>query len=152
MDVHGPLYKLDIHDVDSRDSGDYAIVVKGHRSAARLNVEAKPEFTMQDKYMEPLVLRVGASAAIEVPFHGSPQPRAVWKKNNIMVIENRRLHVDTVYNLTALSINRASRDDAGSYSLTLENQFGGATLNIDVIVLGKYFVMICVFLSVMHNN
>ena len=141
MDVRGPLYRLDVHDVDSRDAGDYAIVVQGHRSVARLNVEAKPEFTMTDKYLEPLVLRVGSSAAIEVPFHGSPQPRAVWKKNNIMVMENRRLHVDTVYNLTTLTISRATRDDAGHYTLTLENQFGSGTLNIQVVVLGRYLAL-----------
>jgi len=42
--VTGRSYRLTVRDVDDRDAGDYAIVVKGHRSEARLEVEARPEF------------------------------------------------------------------------------------------------------------
>ena len=44
MGVAGRSYRLTVRDVDDRDAGDYAIVVKGHRSEARLDVEARPEF------------------------------------------------------------------------------------------------------------
>jgi len=42
--VTGSRYRLTVRDVDDRDAGDYAIVVKGHRSEARLEVESRPEF------------------------------------------------------------------------------------------------------------
>ena len=42
--VSGRTYHMTVKDVDDRDAGDYAIVVRGHRSEARLEVEARPEF------------------------------------------------------------------------------------------------------------
>jgi len=48
--VTGRNYRLTVRDVDDRDSGDYAIVVKGHRSEARLEVEARPEFKVRTAY------------------------------------------------------------------------------------------------------
>ena len=50
-----------------------------YRSVARLLVEAKPEFKLTDKFLEPIIIRAGNSATLEVPFHGSPQPRPQWK-------------------------------------------------------------------------
>jgi len=50
MAVAGRQYRLTVRDVDDRDAGDYAIVVKGHRSEARLEVEARPEFKVPHLY------------------------------------------------------------------------------------------------------
>ena len=75
----GPKHSLTVNRVDDRDAGEYACVIKGHRSAARLYVEAKPEFSISDKYHEPLVLKAGNSVTVEVPFQASPQPRCNWK-------------------------------------------------------------------------
>jgi Immunoglobulin I-set domain len=57
--VAGRNYRLTIRDVDDRDAGDYAIVVSGHRSEARLNVEARPEFKVSDSDYD-LCMRVVA--------------------------------------------------------------------------------------------
>ena len=130
-------YGLTVRDIEAKDSGDYAIVVKGHRSAARLSVEAKPEFIMSEQYAKPIVLHVGGSTVIEVPFRGSPQPRATWRFEGRQISENRKKHSETIYNMTSLTLSRAELDDAGSYSLTLENNFGSAQINIKVVVLGK---------------
>ena len=110
----------------------------GHRSEARLHVEAKPEFKVTDKFLEPLVLKAGTSAAVEVPFSGSPQPKLTWRLNGAHLCENRRVHVETIHNLTSLVISRAERTDAGTYTLSLENQFGTSNLSVKVIVLGKW--------------
>ena len=48
--VTGRNYRLTVRDVDDRDAGDYAIVVKGHRSEARLEVEARPEFKVRSVF------------------------------------------------------------------------------------------------------
>ena len=132
-------YGLTVRDLEARDSGDYAIVVKGHRSAARLSVEAKPEFIMSEEFAKPIVLKVGGSTVIEVPFRGSPQPRATWRFEGRQISESRKKHSETIYNMTSLTISRAELDDAGSYTLLLENNFGSAQISIKVIVLGKWF-------------
>jgi hypothetical protein len=92
-----------------------------------------------DKYLEPLVLRAGTSAAVEVPFVGSPQPKVNWWYGAGQLLrDSRRVRVETIYNLTTLVISRAERSDAGTYTLSLENQFGTSNLTVQVIVLGRY--------------
>ncbi len=133
----GPRYHLTVNEVDSRDSGDYTFLCKGHRSTARLSVEARPELVMEDKFLEQIILKVGGYASIEVPYRASPNPRATWRLNGHVVTENRRIRIDNIYNMSSLLISKAEKEDAGEYSLTLENPFGKATLKVKVIVLGK---------------
>ena len=91
---------------------------------------------VSDRYLEPLVLRAGTSAAVEVPFAGSPQPKVAWMVGGQVLRDVRRVRVETIYNLTTLVISRAERSDAGTYTLSLENQFGTSNLTVQVVVLG----------------
>ena len=61
------------------------------------------------------------------------------------LLEGRRIQVDTIYNMTCLVISRAERQDAGEYSLTVENAHGSATFRVKVIVLGKCYFYLCLF-------
>ena len=101
-------------------------------------IAVKPEFLDISKYEEPLILRVGQSAAIEVPFKACPQPKVTWKCDGHSLPESRRFKVDTIYNMTSMIIARAEKPDAGTYTLVLENGFGKATFSVPVIVLGKF--------------
>ena len=56
--------------------------------------------------------------------------------NGSTLFENRRVQVETTWNMTSLLVSRAERQDAGQYSLTLENNYGSSTLNVEVIVIG----------------
>ena len=134
----GRRHRLTVNRVDSRDGGDYAILVKGHRSAGRLSVEMPPTFTHEDLYAKPLVVRRGSPVSIEVPFCSAPQPRVTWRVDGRPLAESRRMHVDNVFNATSLLIGRAERDDSGTYTVTLENSFGTLTTNVKVIVKGRY--------------
>ena len=96
-----------------------------------------PKFTREDLYSEALVLKAGQSAAVEVPFC-APQPRVRWNFEGLTLHESRRIQLDTVYNMTSLTITKAEKSDAGTYSLHLDNPFGSARLDVKVIVLGKY--------------
>ena len=51
--VNGGLHTLTVRSVDAIDVGDYAINVKGFRSNAQLEVEAKPELHVDDRYKTP---------------------------------------------------------------------------------------------------
>lgn len=143
------LYGLTIRDLEAKDSGDYAIVVKGHRSSARLSVEAKPEFLVSDLYSKPIVLNVGDATVIEVPFRGSPQPRATWRFEGMHISENRKKYSETIYNMTSLTLSRVTLEDAGTYTLLLENNFGSVQMSARVIVLGESWhslVHTCIFI------
>ena len=93
--VQGNSHRLTIRNVDSTDAGDYTINIKGHRSAARLEVEAKPEIYIDEKYKKPVKLKAGSSLTIEVPFTGSPQPKATWRFNGEPIRESRRMTGNT---------------------------------------------------------
>lgn len=95
-----------------------------------------PKFSREDLFSEPLVLRAGQSAAVEVPFCAAPQPRVRWSFEGLTLHESRRIKLDTVHNMTSLMITKAEKSDAGTYSLSLDNPFGSAHLNVRVIVLG----------------
>ena len=81
-------------------------------------------------------MRAGQSIVLEIPFTGCPQPRATWRLNGESVYDSRRIKVDTIYNMASLSIGRCEFDDAGEYSLALDNIHGTVRLNIKVTVLG----------------
>ncbi len=101
-----------------------------------------PRFGREDLYSEPLVLNAGQSAVVEVPFCAAPQPRVRWSYDGLTLHESRRIKLDTVYNTTTLTINKAERADAGTYNLHLDNPFGSANLNVKVIVLGERVVCV----------
>ena len=88
-------------------------------------------------YSDDLIIQCNKSAIIEIPFTGSPQPKVVWKYNNKSLPDFTRITSETIYNMTALTISRSKRTDTGSYSLSLENKHGSATITIRVQVIGK---------------
>ncbi len=93
--------------------------------------------TVSDKYKDTLVIHVNKTAIIEVPFTGNPQPSVKWQFNNGRLPDVTRTTDETIYNMTALTISRAKRSDSGTFSLTLENSSGKATLSVKVKVIGK---------------
>ncbi len=82
-------------------------------------------------------MKEGESTAIEVPFTASPQPEVRWEHNHRTLRPSKRVTMDSIHNMTSLCIGRAELDDAGTYSLTMENTHGKVSLNIKVIVVGK---------------
>ena len=90
------------------------------------------------------MLRAGQSASVEVPFTAAPQPRIRWTFDGITLYESRRIKIDSGYNLASLLIAKAEKQDAGTYTLHMDNPFGSATLNVKVIVLGKLPTRTCI--------
>lgn len=90
------------------------------------------------QYEDRLVLKAGSSAAIEIPFSGSPEPTCTWKYKNSKLPDARRFKVDTIKNMTSMTIAKTVRSDSGKYSLSLENEYGKASFSIELVVLGEY--------------
>ena len=93
---------------------------------------------MDTKFKDGMTMKANTSAIIEVPFTGSPQPSVTWNYNGGPLPDIRRTFSETIYNMTALTINRAKLSDAGDYRLTLENNNGKTSITIKVKVIGKY--------------
>jgi len=92
---------------------------------------------VSEKYATGILLHAGKSTIIEVPFTGAPQPKITWQFNGSKLPDPTRTTVETIYNMTGLTLNRVKRADAGTYSLQLENATGKATLSVKVRVIGK---------------
>ena len=97
-------------------------------------------------YEDRLVLKAGSAAAIEIPYSGCPQPKATWKYKSGKLPDPKRFKTDTIKTMTSLTIAKTIRSDSGKYTLSLDNEHGTATFNIEVVVLGrqKYFISLFV--------
>ena len=89
-------------------------------------------------YEDKIILKAGASTVIQIPFAGCPQPIAEWKYKGGKLPDVKRFKADSIVNSTSLSMAKVVRSDAGKYSVDLKNDFGSATFNIELVVLGNF--------------
>ncbi len=82
-------------------------------------------------------VKAGTPIHLEVPFEGEPQPTVTWKQNDVTVPSEGRKDITIKENYTELHILSSQRGDSGTYSLTLQNEFGKDTGSCHVTVLGK---------------
>lgn len=97
---------------------------------------APPRFT-NSSLEDTLTLKTGQSTAIEIPFSGNPQPKVKWTFNGGKYTDPKRIKDETIYNMTSLTLAKVKRKDAGKYSVTLENEYGQATISVNINVLGN---------------
>ncbi|VEL06667.1 unnamed protein product [Protopolystoma xenopodis] len=110
-------------------------------SEATLPIIAKPRFLkpMIDKFgIKPIKVKVGQPVQFELTYRAEPDPSVSWT-----VHDNKPLvtNLDTVVGFkersTSVSISNAQRRHTALYTLTVENEVGKDTANLEVVVLGK---------------
>ena len=101
---------------------------------------AAPTFKLANKYKEILYLKEASSTVIEIPFFGSPQPKAKWTFDRGPMPDNRRVTVETIRNMTCVRLTRVERDESGDYTLNLQNDKGKTSVTITVVVMSKYWL------------
>jgi titin len=89
------------------------------------------------KFEDTIIMKVKTSKVIEVPFVASPMPKITWAFNDGKFSDEKRVTVETIRGMTALTISRAERQDAGDYTLKIENKFGTISMTVHVKVLDK---------------
>ena len=99
-----------------------------------------PKFNLDRSFKNTIIMKVKTSKVIEIPFAASPMPKITWAFNDGKFSDEKRITVETIHGMTALTISRAERRDAGDYTLKIENKFGTISMMIHVRVLGKYRV------------
>ena len=101
-----------------------------------LAIAAPPKFTKSDME-ETMTLKAGQSTAIEIPCSGYPQPKVTWQYNKTKLPDVKRIREETIIGMTSLTLAKVIRTDSGSYTVTLENEFGQASFTVKLIVLGE---------------
>ena len=104
---------------------------------------APPEINY-DNIKEFFNLKEGDSTVIEVPFTASPQPKVRWTLNKNPIEISDRIKVDSINNMTSLSLGHAKLKDAGNYRLSLDNPHGSVHLDIKVKVIGTVLIVISI--------
>ena len=95
-----------------------------------------PEFQI-DRIKKSVTLKEGETVSIEIPFSCWPAPKVAWCLNRSPLYPGGHVTYNVDRNSTTLKINRAELKDAGTYSVTVENEHGKATVDIDVKVYGR---------------
>lgn len=88
-------------------------------------------------FKDKIILKAGSSTVIEIPFTGSPKPAATWQFKGGKLPDQKRFKVDTIVNMTSMTMSKVIRSDSGKYTVGLQNEFGKANVTIEVVVLGR---------------
>uniref|UniRef100_A0A8C1MVC3 Titin n=1 Tax=Cyprinus carpio TaxID=7962 RepID=A0A8C1MVC3_CYPCA len=81
--------------------------------------EDEPIFLISNEMRKTLIVKDGSSFTLRVPFKGKPVPHVMWNKPDVDL--RVRAAIDTTDNCTSVTIEQATRDDSGKYTVTLQN-------------------------------
>uniref|UniRef100_A0A7N8WKS1 Titin n=1 Tax=Mastacembelus armatus TaxID=205130 RepID=A0A7N8WKS1_9TELE len=95
--------------------------------------EEEPTFDISNEMRKTLIVKDGSSFTITVPFRGKPIPSVTWTKTDVDL--RVRAVIDTTDTFTSITLEKATRNDSGKYTLTLSNIAGTSSLTLNVRVL-----------------
>uniref|UniRef100_A0A3B3Z9Z3 Titin n=1 Tax=Periophthalmus magnuspinnatus TaxID=409849 RepID=A0A3B3Z9Z3_9GOBI len=95
--------------------------------------EEEPVFEISNEMRKTLIVKDGSSFTLTVPFKGKPVPNVTWSKPDVDL--RVRAVIDTTDTFTSITLEKATRNDSGKYTVTLSNVAGTASLTLSVRVL-----------------
>lgn len=90
-----------------------------------------------DLQTQDIVIVEGEKMDIKIPYRAIPKPLMVWKKGDTELKTEDRLTLTCELNRVHLELLKCKHEDAGVYTVTLENSLGSKTGTINVKVIGK---------------
>uniref|UniRef100_A0A668AQP5 Titin n=1 Tax=Myripristis murdjan TaxID=586833 RepID=A0A668AQP5_9TELE len=95
--------------------------------------EEKPTFDVSNEMRKTILVKDGSSFTLTVPYTGKPVPSVTWDKADVDL--RVRGLINTTSSVSSLTVEQATRDDSGKYTIKLQNEAGTATLTMNVRVL-----------------
>lgn len=95
--------------------------------------EEEPRFDITADARKTLLVKAGSSVTLTVPFSGKPVPSVTWIKTDVDL--RVRGMINTSSSVTSITLEGATRDDSGKYTVKLQNMAGSACLTLNVRVL-----------------
>ncbi|XP_028263838.1 titin-like [Parambassis ranga] len=95
--------------------------------------EEAPKFDISPEMRKTLVVKEHSSFTLTVPFTGKPAPSVTWDKADVDL--RVRGLINTSSSITSITVERATRDDSGKYTVKLQNVAGSVSLTLNVQVL-----------------
>lgn len=90
-----------------------------------------------DVATQDIVVVEGEKMDIKIPYRAIPKPSMVWKKGDTELKTEDRLTLTCELNRVHLELLKCKHEDAGMYTVTLENSLGSVTGTVNVTVIGK---------------
>uniref|UniRef100_A0A3Q3BI64 Titin n=1 Tax=Kryptolebias marmoratus TaxID=37003 RepID=A0A3Q3BI64_KRYMA len=81
--------------------------------------EEEPAFEISNEMRKTLIVKDGSSFTMTVPFRGKPIPAVSWTKPDIDL--RVRAVIDTTDTFTSITLEKATRNDSGKYTVTLSS-------------------------------
>ena len=139
--IEGTKYFLIIKKVDGNDAGDYTISIPGKvekKCHAALSVKSAPKILRETVKTANITIKRGQPLLMEVKYSANPEPKIAWFFNDDVIPESVKIKRETVRNnLTTFLMGKTQRADSGSYTLSVENEFGKDSYVFKVTVLDK---------------
>uniref|UniRef100_A0A8C0B249 Titin n=1 Tax=Buteo japonicus TaxID=224669 RepID=A0A8C0B249_9AVES len=82
-------------------------------------------------------IQVGQDLKVEVPIAGRPKPTVTWVKDGQPLRQTTRVNVSDFTDLTILNIKETSKEDSGTYEITVANVVGQKSASVEIITLDK---------------
>jgi len=95
-----------------------------------------PEANLIDYPNAELSVRIGQNVNIDLPFKGKPKPTIQWMKDDVPLKESEQVRFRQTENKASLIVRNARKDNAGKYTLVLDNKLVKNFFDIKVITLG----------------
>uniref|UniRef100_A0A8C1MU22 Titin n=1 Tax=Cyprinus carpio TaxID=7962 RepID=A0A8C1MU22_CYPCA len=92
-----------------------------------------PEIELDSELRKGIVVHAGGSMRINIPFKGRPIPEINWTKDEGDLPDKAQIEKGADY--TQLSLDICDRNDAGKYTLTLENNTADPPLSVGKVTL-----------------
>jgi hypothetical protein len=96
-------------------------------------------------------MKAGTSTTVSLAFSAFPTPNVTLTFNGGDVIDAKRTTFKIGDNKLSFVVQKVQKEDAGEYTLTLENEYGKATATVRIIVLGE-FIGQCASVRVCPNR
>ena len=87
-------------------------------------------------------VKKGSDVTIFVQYEANPPPNDEWVVNS-KIIKKSKHTKPTIDSMSAnLTIKKTDNNDAGTYKLRLENNCGYTEIDIEVVILGKFNLLL----------
>uniref|UniRef100_A0A3B4TAS3 Titin n=1 Tax=Seriola dumerili TaxID=41447 RepID=A0A3B4TAS3_SERDU len=90
--------------------------------------EEEPVFDISNEMRKTLIVKDGSSFTMTVPFRGKPIPSVTWTKPDVDL--RVRAVIDTTDTFTSITLEKATRNDSGKYTVTLSSVAGTSSLTL----------------------
>uniref|UniRef100_A0A8U8C290 Uncharacterized protein n=1 Tax=Geospiza parvula TaxID=87175 RepID=A0A8U8C290_GEOPR len=82
-------------------------------------------------------VQVGQDLKVEIPIAGRPKPTVTWVKDGQPLKQTTRVNVSDSTDLTVLNLKETSKEDSGTYEITVANVVGQKSASVEIITLDK---------------